>query len=45
VIDPFCGAATTGVACLNEGVSFLGIEKDADYVKRARLRLKETASG
>jgi DNA modification methylase len=45
VIDPFCGAATTGVACFNEGVSFLGIEKDADYVTRARSRLKETASG
>jgi site-specific DNA-methyltransferase (adenine-specific) len=28
VLDPFMGSATTGVACLEEGRRFLGIEHD-----------------
>ena len=43
VLDPFCGSATTGVACLAEGRSFMGIEKDSKYVRQARQRMKEAA--
>lgn len=43
VLDPFCGSATTGVACLEEERIFLGIEKNAKYVRQARQRLKEAA--
>jgi len=31
VLDPFAGSCSTGIACLDEGMRFLGIEKDPDY--------------
>lgn len=40
VIDPFCGAATTGVAAVRLGRHFLGIEKNAEYAKRGRERIE-----
>ena len=39
VLDPFMGSGSTGVAALEEGFSFLGVERDEDYLKIARLRL------
>ena len=31
ILDPFAGSGTTGVACVNMGKKFIGIERDADY--------------
>ncbi len=42
VLDPFSGAATTGVAALETNRRFLGIELNPDYVKMAEKRLKNT---
>lgn len=39
VLDPFCGSGTTGVACREEGMDFIGIEKNEDYFKIARNRV------
>lgn len=42
VLDPFCGSATTGVACLKTGRRFIGIELDSHYAEIARRRLETT---
>lgn len=39
VLDPFNGAATTGVAALTEGRQYIGIELNPEYVKLATDRL------
>jgi len=39
VLDPFMGSGTTGVAALQEGRSFVGIEREAEYVEIARRRI------
>lgn len=39
VLDPFAGSGTTGIAALLEGFSFVGIEKDPEYVALARARI------
>jgi len=41
VLDPFMGSGTTGVACVNTGRDFIGIELDADYFKIAEKRIHE----
>lgn len=41
VLDPFCGSGTTGVACLREGMEFVGIERDERYAEIATRRLDE----
>lgn len=43
VLDPYMGSGSTGVACLQTGRRFIGIELDAGYFEIARQRL-ETAS-
>jgi site-specific DNA-methyltransferase (adenine-specific) len=40
VLDPFCGSGTTGVACIEAGRKFVGIEQNADFSKLARQRLR-----
>jgi 16S rRNA G966 N2-methylase RsmD len=39
VVDPFCGAGTTGVACRALDRRFIGCDRDADAVTVARRRL------
>lgn len=39
VLDPFCGSGTTGVACMETGRKFIGIELDADYYAIAERRI------
>ena len=41
VLDPFMGSGTTGVACVNTGRKFIGIERDPDYFEIARSRIEQ----
>ena len=41
ILDAFMGSGSTGVACVNEGRSFVGIEKDDEYFELASRRIKE----
>ena len=41
VLDPFMGSGTTGVACVNTGRNFIGIELDPDYFAIAEKRIEE----
>ena len=41
VLDPFMGSGTTGVACVQTGRSFIGIELDAGYFAIAEKRIAE----
>jgi len=40
VLDPFMGSGTTGIACINTGRDFIGIEQDKEYCKIAGARLE-----
>ena len=39
ILDPFAGSGSTGVAALQEGFRFLGIEKEPEYVEIAQRRI------
>jgi DNA modification methylase len=39
VLDPFTGSGTTGCAAMLEGVYFIGIEKEAEYIPIAKARI------
>ena len=41
VLDPFMGSGTTGVACVNTGRDFIGIEIDPDYFGIAESRMEK----
>jgi site-specific DNA-methyltransferase (adenine-specific) len=41
VLDPFMGAGSCGVACLETGRKFIGIEIDKNYYDIAVERIKE----
>ena len=43
VLDPFMGSGSTGVACMDEGMDFVGIDMDAHYcdIAEARIRAAE----
>lgn len=40
VLDPFCGSGSTGVAAIDFGCDFLGIEMDKTYHRIAEARIK-----
>ena len=44
VLDPFTGSGTTGCAALREGFSFIGVEREVEYIEIARRRLEYTLS-
>ena len=41
VLDPFLGSGTTAVACIEEGMRCIGIEREAEYYATAVWRLEE----
>lgn len=41
VLDPFMGSGSTGVACVNTGRNFIGMELDPGYFETARKRISE----
>lgn len=41
VLDPFMGSGTTGVACVQTGRSFIGIEIDKGYFDIAKARIEK----
>lgn len=43
VLDNCMGSGTTGVACVNTGRRFVGIEKEPDYFKTASRRIYDAA--
>lgn len=43
VLDPFMGSGSTGVACVNTGRRFIGMELDCGYFEIAQKRIEEAA--
>ena len=41
IFDPCMGSGTTGIACVNTGRKFIGIELDPTYFETAKKRLEE----
>ena len=41
VLDPFMGSGTTGMACVNTGRKFIGIEIEQEYFDIAVQRIEE----
>jgi DNA modification methylase len=41
ILDPFMGSGTSAVAAIRTDRHFIGYDTDADYVKRAKKRVKE----
>ena len=41
VLDPFMGSGTTGVACVQTGRNFIGIEIDPGYFEIAKKRIEQ----
>lgn len=44
VLDPFAGSGSTGVAAIESGRSFIGVEVTAHYANIARTRITEAAT-
>jgi site-specific DNA-methyltransferase (adenine-specific) len=44
VLDPFMGSGSTGVACVEEGRSFIGIERDQKHFDLACRRIRRAVS-
>jgi DNA modification methylase len=40
ILDPFAGSGTTGVACVAQGLSFTGIEREERYFEAACRRIE-----
>ena len=45
VLDPFMGSGSTGVACVQEGRRFIGIEREDTYFEVAKRRIEEARKG
>jgi hypothetical protein len=43
VLDPFMGSGSTGIAALQEGFDFVGIERDPEYLAIAESRIMKTS--
>ena len=41
VMDPFAGSGTTGVAALQTGRRFIGIERNEEYTQIAKRRMDD----
>ena len=41
ILDPFMGSGTTGVACMNLGRKFIGIEREPKYFDIACRRIED----
>jgi DNA modification methylase len=41
ILDPYMGSGTTGVACVNTGRKFIGVEIDAGYFEIAKRRIQQ----
>lgn len=39
LLDPFLGSGSTALACILEGVDWIGIEREAEYVEIAKARV------
>ncbi|MEQ9481818.1 DNA methyltransferase [Coleofasciculus sp. F4-SAH-05] len=44
ILDPFIGSGTTAVAAIKHNRNYIGIEKEAKYVKLAKKRIRELSS-
>jgi DNA modification methylase len=44
VLDPFMGSGSTGVACIQAGRKFIGIETDPGYFSTAVARITEASA-
>lgn len=44
ILDPFCGSGTVGIAALEHGCEYVGIERYAKYVPIAEGRLAQAAA-
>lgn len=45
VLDPFMGSGATGIACIQTGRKFIGMEIDSEYFEIARRRIQNYESG
>lgn len=43
ILDPFMGSGSTGKACMLEGIRFIGIEREEEYMEIARARIAHAA--
>lgn len=43
VLDPFCGSGSTGCAAVQEGLRFIGIEREPEYAEIAEKRIAHWA--
>jgi site-specific DNA-methyltransferase (adenine-specific) len=41
ILDPFMGSGSTGVACMQTGRRFIGVEIDATHYATARRRIND----
>jgi len=44
VLDPFCGSGTTGIAALELGRKFVGIDTEVEYLELAKARILDVTN-